>query len=307
MTTSTTPATGDWASAGTGGAGTAGFGRTRALTAAAVLFAPLMAAPAAVASSATTPVAIAAPRNARRLAPAAAWSAAVRPPRPAGSQVRTGATIRSRAKAPTTAPTRLGTIASWPVCGRVAAASPVTRPSAITTLCASPGRRSARAPVAPAKSTITTTIETSRAVLSFVPNREIANSLSHSGVRPMNALPSEVNGLDAGSMTAATRCATPNIAPAASTPAVAAAQAARRRGARRGGTWSVALSVAIVSPWLRRACRCTGSVSTGAGAGVSFGCSRRLADRMVDGHGGPPVRPPLSRAGTFLAWPTSAG
>ena len=122
-------------------------------------------------------------RNPRRLTPSSWWSSVRR-------------LEKSRSSRSATIPATIdGTNPVWPESGRVAAAMTAMPARTMTTAAPATYRRTARMPPRAASASSTIRMPARSAVLSCVPNRLIARSLSHGGTRSMKAEPIATTGV----------------------------------------------------------------------------------------------------------------
>src|SRR5215475_9155773 len=146
-----------------------------------------------------------------------------------GEAERADVTSRYSANAPAAAPPSVGSAyAADAPCLVSAATRPIT---ANRQMPASPNdsRRIATIPTTTANRNSSTTTPSSSTVLSAVPNVEVAQSLTGSGVRSMAACPTAITGDAAGIDRPATNWAMPIATAAASTPQMAPTTAPGRR------------------------------------------------------------------------------
>ena len=134
---------------------------------------------------------------------------------------RAAITSRYSANAPASAPTTVGNAQPAVACGLVSAAA-----MPITAKIASPAnpdasRRIATTPTAMAYRNTTTNTPVSSTFLSLLPNVEVAQSLTGSGVRLIATCPTAITGDASGIDSPASSCAIPIATAAASTPQTA--------------------------------------------------------------------------------------
>jgi hypothetical protein len=140
---------------------------------------------------------------------------------------------RTRVSIPTAVPMRVGSTSGAEASGREMTAAMPRTPTTPRRTAASRMRLRARTPMSPQATSNTTVMPTDRASLSLVPNAETAKSLSHGGVRSMNAPATAGIGdgvppaIPSQARTPASRVATPIETAPARTPSRAAPHADR--------------------------------------------------------------------------------